>query len=496
MSPAPPRLTRRRLLAGVGGLGAFGVSGGAGTDAVFHDAEGFTGFAGAGTVEVGVECDGCSVEDGRVQFALGDIEPGTDGVERFTLDVIDNPIRVWLTTDCPPVGNPLSESLLVRFAAGRACETHGADRQLFPDDRDWGTLAAFQRALAGGIRLDDPTAPCLSPESVPCFVLRYRLPADATWLAGAEADLGFDLFAEQCRHVSEANVASRSPAASPCPEQTCPDCLPLGTLDVVGDRLAVDRRYALTDIAPEFDDDHRYELEVLAVTDKRDGRDRETVCASVRLLRDGSEHDAPPVCSLAVGGGPPTPGMHPSDPESRSVRYEVVPPITRTRGQLCAATDRADPESEPDAERPAISNIVVSVCGETDEDAETDDCVPCTDGANHRAHSATLSYEGPDGVTLTVSRARRGRSKEGDESLAVEHVDDGATVTVEFPATGVPEFTVSVQADGTESVLGTLHTSCSQPFGPGVGVADGPYAVTVVAARDGTGTRLCEVTDR
>ncbi|MFC4249268.1 hypothetical protein ACFOZ7_20440 [Natribaculum luteum] len=502
VSRDPTRLSRRRLLAGVG-LGAFGVAGGAGTGAYLSDLESFTGTQQAGRVGIDVRCDSdaCSETDGRIAFAFDGLRPGDAGVERFRLAVHDdgNPVRVWLRTDCPPIADPLGSVLEVQLVVDD-CRSGGSTT--FPAS-GWGTLDGLRRALADGLRLDGPDQPCLSTGEERCLVFRYRLPSDATWTTAAESGLELEFYAEQCRHVSEADVGDGPFADVRCPELDCPpaDCVELGTIDVEGGRLEAGETYLITD---------EYQLQVLSVTDKRDDGERETVCASFRLLKDGEERNAPPICAVAIGGGIPrgTPpagdepggsdgGDHPSDPESRIVEYAIEPPSTRTRGELCAAHgDRDDPDERADHERPGISNVTVSVCAdgdESDDDDESDlDCVPCADGSDHRAVEATFEYAGPaDDATIVVTQAGRNGS-----TISVFGIDAGESFTLELADSGRPDFDVTVvTADGTRSI-GDFHTSCSEPFGPGTVVTDGTYSLTVLEAFDRRRNPLCEVTGR
>ncbi|TKX76736.1 hypothetical protein EXE53_30265, partial [Halorubrum sp. SD626R] len=93
-------LSRRRLLAGIGGVGAVGMASGLGTGAYLSDRVTFAnnGF-GAGTVELTV---GDGVADGVVVDVSG-IDRGPEGrvTETFPVGVRTNPARVWLAAECP-----------------------------------------------------------------------------------------------------------------------------------------------------------------------------------------------------------------------------------------------------------------------------------------------------------------------------------------------------------------------------------------------------------
>jgi len=95
----PSEMSRRRLLAGIGGIGgAAGMASGLGTGRI-SDRETFpnNGF-GAGEVELVVND---TVSDGTFAVDVSEINRGHDGTERFDIEVRTNPVRVWLATDCP-----------------------------------------------------------------------------------------------------------------------------------------------------------------------------------------------------------------------------------------------------------------------------------------------------------------------------------------------------------------------------------------------------------
>lgn len=340
--PAGP--TRRQLLGVVAGTGAVGAVAGV-TAARLSDRETASTTIQAGAVSIDADCDSCFVEDGSLGFAFGDLEPG-DGVRRepFGISVDENPARLWLRTVCPPVVDPLGETLLVRLVLQR----NGVEEQLFPAaDGEFGPLVSLEDAFSDGIRVDDRfDGPCLSTEDDFSIVLEYALPDDANWTADLRTAFRFELFAEQCRHVSESEANSPfEDAVGACPELECPSCEPLGKLDVVGDRLEPGT-YDFDELYGEFEDDgHEYELGVLTVTNKDDGGTYETICARIRLLRDGVELDAPPICAVDVAGGP----SRERGPATET--YVIDPPLTRTSEELCTANGIA-----------AISNLTVSVC--------------------------------------------------------------------------------------------------------------------------------------
>lgn len=502
-------LSRRKVLAAVSGVGLASLSTGFGTGATFADREQFGGTLEAGIVAVDVDCDSCTTAGDTVAFDIGGIEPGSGRVEesfRVSIPRGTNPARVWGRTACPKAVKPLAAALEVRLSIGDCPD--GDDRQLSPSPgsgKRWHSLDALRRELASGFRLNDPAEPCLGPGESRCLTLEYRLPESASWAVAAEASLEFEFYAEQCRHVDEDSVGRGPFPAVRCPEFDCPDCIELGKVDVVGNRLVAGERYGL-DGSSGFTGDGEYELQVLSVTNKRDGDgSEETVCAGFRLLRDGAEAVETPLCKVTVGGGRPrTP---PGDPDSRVAVYDIEPPLSRdpslsrdpplsrTRAEVCAAhgDDKLDPESVPDGERPAISNITVFVCaeGRTDETPDPE-CVPCRDDSGSRIAEATFEYEGPDdSVSITIDQRSSGNSPQ--EAVTEPGVDAGDRFTVPLNGSGSPDFDATVDA-GEAHPIGSFHTSCSRPFGPGTVVSDGTYSLTVVDAVDKNGDAVCEVT--
>lgn len=370
--------TRRRVLASLAGIGALSSVAGAGTVAFLDDREAFWGRAGAGSLGVTVDCEDCEATESGVAFALAGIEPGATGRTSFAVTVADNPARLWLATDCPAPVDALADTLEVTLWVEADCDERvdTTDTVLYE-----GTLRGLLTAFASGRRVVD--GECVEPDTPLCLGLAWELPADATWLADAESPLVFRFGAEQCRHVTEAEAVSPFPAADCWPPMDCTNAVRLGKADT-GSQLAPGDVLALDAEGDFADDGHDYALEVLTVTDKGGDGERETVCAAVRLLVDGAEPDDMAIRDVHVGGGPPAfagggKPNSPGGPDRRAgppntVTHRVSPPTTRTRGQVCAVRDKEnpDPEAEPHGERPAISNIAVSVCAAGDGEVSRD----------------------------------------------------------------------------------------------------------------------------
>lgn len=219
----PSHLSRRRLLAGLGGLGAIGTASGAGTFAYFSDEDEFRDNGiGAGEVELDVSCSGsnentdCSVSNGTVSFSPEDpIDRGHRGDVTLEVSVRTNPARLWIGTDCPPIYDDLGDALEVSLRID--------DEWILPS----GSLSDLRRAFVDGLRIDDLDGdPCLDPEGDALAIeFAWELPEDApAGAAGETVEFEFHLYSEQCRHVSEDDAAGSNPFAGfgPCDEP--PEC--------------------------------------------------------------------------------------------------------------------------------------------------------------------------------------------------------------------------------------------------------------------------------
>ena len=207
-------LSRRRLLAGIGGVGAVGMASGLGTGAYLSDRETFpNNVFGAG--EVGLTVDGAPTS-GTVTVGPLAVDRTTfddrPAPERFEVGASANPVRVWLATECPD-GDRLGNALEVEVVVDGASVTDG-----------YRSLAEVERDLATGVRID---AGCLDPDGDPIAVeVAPYLPADSPDVGGETTELVFRLYAEQCRHVSEeqANAPGANPFAGVACEEACVPC--------------------------------------------------------------------------------------------------------------------------------------------------------------------------------------------------------------------------------------------------------------------------------
>ncbi|ELZ37642.1 hypothetical protein [Halorubrum tebenquichense] len=326
----PSGLSRRRLLAGIGGVGVIGTASGLGTGAYLSNREAFTGNAfGAG--EVGLTVDGeptsgtVAVGPFRVDRTTFDERPRP---ETFEVGASANPVRVWLATRCPG-GDRLGDALEVEVVVNGESVTGG-----------YRPLAAVERDLATGIRIDDG---CLDPDEGPIVVeVAPYLPAGSPDVGGEATDLTFRLYAEQCRHVSEgqANAPGSNPFAEVvCEEfaEECPACLELGKADDIEAALAVGDALRLAGAGS-------YEIEITEVETKDDGE-----AVGVAFALRGPDGTAgPAVCAVEIKGGQGT------------ERHELDPPVTETGEVLFA------PQNPDKGQRYGISHIVVFVCAGED----------------------------------------------------------------------------------------------------------------------------------
>jgi len=208
----PSGLSRRRLLAGIGGVGAVGMASGMGTGAYLADRETFPGNVfGAG--EVGLTVDG-DPTDGTVSLGPLTVDRTTfderPGPETFDVGASANPVRVWLATPCPD-GDRLGNALEVDVVVDGESVTGG-----------YRPLAEVERDLATGVRID---ARCLGPDDDPVAVEVFPyLPADSPDVGGAATDLTFRVYAEQCRHVAEADAARSNPFVETECASACVPC--------------------------------------------------------------------------------------------------------------------------------------------------------------------------------------------------------------------------------------------------------------------------------
>ena len=472
-------LSRRRLLAGLGGIGAIGAASGAGTSAYFTDAASFAGNdIGSGEVEIDIACESrrnCTVEDGHVTFAFDRIDRGDGGEQRFHVGVQTNPARLWLGTDCPPAFDPLGDAIDASLSA-----RIGSSETTLSS----GTLAGIRRDLVSGIRLDDLDGDvCLDPNGDPIeLVLDWSLPDDAPGrAAGQSTSFGFQLYTEQCRHVSEDDAEGSNPfaGADDCPDP-CVICaddngVKIGTLTLryLGEETAhvvVTGKGGswATSGTVVFDDsidgDETFDVDAAEFGEERLPRNL--------YLDDEPDENAgsegPGNSGNAGGNKPGGVKIHTSCSESLEPgmefgNFEVVSATTVDGELLCDDAD--DPEEPPE---------------EPEEPEDPAGCVVCEDGAAD-LETLTFRYEGTESATLEITSLKgntdgvlfAGGVSNGDE-FAV-HADD---VSRNGRPTGKlgPEIRID-RDDGEEQT--DVHVSCSKPLFVGDAFGDDEKYVIV-----------------
>lgn len=486
-------VSRRRLLAGMSGIGAVSGIGGAGSVAYLSDTELFEGNAfTAGDLGIDLSCTtaDCVFEDGVLGVDFSGIEPGDRGDVTIELTGTGNPARAWMATACPPLLDPLGDRLHVDLVLEPNCDGPGEDAvSLFS-----GSLNDLRRDLHVGERLGTG---CLDPGVTHCLRLEWSLPLDSTeTLVSLTSRLDLQFYVEQCRHVPETSATNPFGDREACPEFECPECRVLGKVDTEEDVIGVGDRLPLE--TEDWVGDRAFTLEVLSVVDKVGGEERETVCVGFRLLEliddEWQEGGVPPLCEVAIGGGSPkrSPKEGGGGPPNEVV-YDVEPPSTRTDGNLCAEFDDFD-EGDEDRNRPGISHITVSVCGEPSDEPDGGQRVSCPrdgdeNGKNgERIVEASFEYDGSSGEAVDVAIVQQSTGEVQDGG-PFEDVEPGDSFTVPLSKDGKLDFDVLVDDES----IGSFHTSCSRPFGPGLRIGDETTALIVLKARDAAGNRLCEV---
>ncbi|SIS17796.1 hypothetical protein [Natronorubrum thiooxidans] len=200
-------LSRRQILAAVGAIGTAGTVAGVGTGAYLSDRQRVTNALETGSIAIDVDCDACSIVDGRLAFAFDGLDRGDGDTITVSLTVETNPARLWLRTRCPPISDALGEALAVVF-------------RVDGDTIAAGSLSAVSRTLATGVRL----ASCTDPETAIDLELEWELPDDVPdSVAGETTEFTVELVAEQCRHVDADSASDPFASVAPCEEP--PDCV-------------------------------------------------------------------------------------------------------------------------------------------------------------------------------------------------------------------------------------------------------------------------------
>ncbi len=383
------RLSRRRLLAGLGGVGAIGAASGAGTFAFLTDGEALSNNTiGGGEVALDVSCpgSGCTVSDGLVSVEIDGVDRGSYGKETFDISVLTNPARLWFATACPDPDlaafDPLGDALSVRLAVG-----NGGSSTLFS-----GSLSALREAFVDGLRIDDLDGEaCLSPRETLDVTLYWELPIDASSAAaGKETGFAFRLYTEQCRHVSEDDAGGSNPFAGlgPCatPPEPCPECEFGGKADDIEGEVSIsDPNDPGTWLS--IDEGPLAGEAFLFVTDVEYKDGDEAVGVRFDLV-DADGNAFGDLCEVRLKGGPTTKS------------YPIEPPSPDTGSVLLA------PDGPGNSGRRGISNIEIDVCVDGEKGSDEEDRGPPDDRG---------SSNGPDRPGNSGNQNEKQPSKTNEE---------------------------------------------------------------------------------
>ncbi len=369
MSRETFEVNRRQLLAGVGGLGAMSLGGGAVTSAYFSANRSGTTAQRAGLVGIDLSCAGvgtggnaegtCHVSGGNVEFGFDGIDRGDTGSLAIRVAVTDNPVRLWARTDCPPVSDRLGDELFVTIR-----DDNG---EIIAS----GSLTDVRTALSGGTQLSGSAQignNCVDGGSNTELTVSWELPWDAPdSAAGETTSLNLEFYAEQCRH-GDASAGNPFADSEPCddPGEECPNCVPLGKADDLDELMPIEPSTSDPSTWLALDEgpgSGTYFLFVEAVDDKDGGS--ETTGIRFRVV-DADGNDGPKLCRVSLKGGP-GPGVRitkksgswtiEGDSGSGVRTVDIVPPAVET-GEILYAPERTGDDFY------ALSHIVVSVCAD------------------------------------------------------------------------------------------------------------------------------------
>jgi len=225
-------LTRRRILAGVGGIGLASATAGLGTSAYFSDTETVeSNEIRAGEVDLYVDYEtavsqdgvttGSTTNDGTIdgdgtatgEYVINDLTPGDSGSLQFSPKIVDNPGWLWIGStvgvtdyengqtepegdvdgsDAGSLGNVPSGagagelSAVLQVDVSYCTESGGVIHE-FQNPADY-TLADLFKELESGFLLDGdatttgtdayPSSPDSSTQNGPCLCIEWEVPTD------------------------------------------------------------------------------------------------------------------------------------------------------------------------------------------------------------------------------------------------------------------------------------------------------------------------------
>ncbi|WP_435117819.1 SipW-dependent-type signal peptide-containing protein [Halolamina sp. C58] len=255
------RLSRRKVLGGVGAIGLASAGAGLGTTAYFTDTESFTGNSlEAGDLDLFVHVDYSEDQGSYAQYStppgtfidgnvvgggdgepisiqVTDLKPGDSGEGEFCFSIVDNPAYLWIcgaltenaqngTTepeqdaleqqyDSIPAGGQLADAMTVTISYCTEQESDGETTTVIGDEIVSGSLAEVMAVLAAGVPLagdgdaDAPVANRPTFEGVDdethtaetCLCFEWELPPEVGNEVQTDS-VAFDIefYAEQARH--------------------------------------------------------------------------------------------------------------------------------------------------------------------------------------------------------------------------------------------------------------------------------------------------------
>ncbi|MFB6169867.1 MAG: hypothetical protein ABEJ06_01860 [Haloarculaceae archaeon] len=356
MSPngSGPRLSRRRVLTGLTGLGAVASVGGTSglTRSGYVDTETFDTRLRGGVLDLVVDWERAGetgTADGpTVALPLAALGPDRrSGDATLTVGLPgdeNNPARVWFRADCAtPLRSILAEHIQVTVEV-RACP---GETVL---DSYEGSLREVADALRGGVPLGDTG--CLDPDDTRCVDVSWRLDDD---YAGSETIAWpFTFVAEQCRYDATPTNPFAGVDDAPCPAFTCECCVRVGKLEPSNNYLTP----GVYDFDEGTDD---YRLQVTETVDKSDGGGAETVGIAFTLV-DADGEPGPALCRVEMVAA------------NTTATYDLSllgAPDASTGSVLYTPPKVSDPAGPGDYY--GLSHVTVSVCApETDGECPPD----------------------------------------------------------------------------------------------------------------------------
>lgn len=324
-------LSRRKLIAAVGGAGGTGLLLGAGTASVLADEESvLESIFTAGVLDLEVEwtvAGASGSSEGTAAFAIELGRTERTGSATFTVrlpaDGPNNPAYAWLGLTCPaPTDLNHALSLTLRYTCG--------DGGVIAS----GTLLEVADALRNGVPLDGDCDSTATPGDQACLPpgdtidLRLDWALDEDYVGKAATSLTFEFVGRQCRNQD--GTTNPFPRVEPCEDaphnryglsyveifafDEAGDCEPLGKIELEDDycgQAGISEShiepgtYVLYPDAGACDDDTGYDVRVTETAEKTADGETETTGIAFEVLERGTE-SGPTLCRVDLKGGPTT----------------------------------------------------------------------------------------------------------------------------------------------------------------------------------------------